>query len=432
MSSIFKKIFKNEFIKNTSVLVAGTVFAQAIALLSSILLTRLYSPSDFGKLGVFTSITSFLTILAGLRFEVAIVPAKRNEGFKLLHLSLYIIVLLSFICFLIIFILRCFLEVSFFGLNDYVYFVPFSVLFAGSFQSLNYWNTKKKNFKLLSKRKILQSFGTSLSSVISGLIDSMKSVGLIFGQMFGHFISAAYLLLTTIKKEDFFLTISLKTVARIFIKYKQFSATNSISAIFNSLASHSPILLLSYLYGNTSLGFYTLVLKVLSVPMTIVGTSVSQVFFQKSNENMEKETDLNSLFRKVSTVLFLIVIIPMLLLFIFGEILFAFAFGEEWETSGTIASILSPYFLIRFIVSSQATLLISLNRLNVDLLYNIVLFLIQVLSFLIAFHYSSSILLAYKWIAILGFLLFTALWVYLDLITKKKDSNTPSIRSLHS
>ena len=70
-------------------LAGGTAFAQALAILASPLITRLYGPEAFGLAALFTSIVGIVGVVACLRYELAIMLPKRDEeAANLLGLSL--------------------------------------------------------------------------------------------------------------------------------------------------------------------------------------------------------------------------------------------------------------------------------------------------------------------------------------------------------
>lgn len=84
-------MYINKIFKNISILMTGTIIAQVIPILLSPILTRLYSPSEFGMLAVFLSITSILAVFANLRLDVAIMSASDQEKLilkKLVYLLL--------------------------------------------------------------------------------------------------------------------------------------------------------------------------------------------------------------------------------------------------------------------------------------------------------------------------------------------------------
>ena len=77
-------------------LVTGTTFAQAVTILASPLLTRLYGPEAFGFLALFTSITSIIGVIACMRYEMAIMlPKTDEEAANLLGLCLLCVAVVS-------------------------------------------------------------------------------------------------------------------------------------------------------------------------------------------------------------------------------------------------------------------------------------------------------------------------------------------------
>ena len=80
---------KDQFVKATAVLVSGTALAHGITALSLPVLSRLYTPTDFSVLAVFSSILAIIAVAACLRFEIAIaIPQSEEEALGLLILAL--------------------------------------------------------------------------------------------------------------------------------------------------------------------------------------------------------------------------------------------------------------------------------------------------------------------------------------------------------
>jgi O-antigen/teichoic acid export membrane protein len=76
---LVNKVLRSEFNRNALTLVSGTAIAQAILVLISPILTRLYSPADFGDLALFISITSIIGVIANGRYELAIMLPEKDE-----------------------------------------------------------------------------------------------------------------------------------------------------------------------------------------------------------------------------------------------------------------------------------------------------------------------------------------------------------------
>ena len=67
------------YAKDSLILMAGTAVSMGISLLSSPILSRLYTPEEFGVLTTFTSVYSVLLIAATCRYELAILLPKEEE-----------------------------------------------------------------------------------------------------------------------------------------------------------------------------------------------------------------------------------------------------------------------------------------------------------------------------------------------------------------
>ena len=70
--------FKSEFNFNVFTLMVGSTLAQAIPIAITPILTRLYTPEDFGVLALFIAITSILGSVVNGRYEQAIILPKKE------------------------------------------------------------------------------------------------------------------------------------------------------------------------------------------------------------------------------------------------------------------------------------------------------------------------------------------------------------------
>ena len=68
---------RNRFARSVSVLVGGTAAGQIIVMAASPILTRLYSPEDFGLLSVYAGLLGILGVIASLRYQLA-TPLERS------------------------------------------------------------------------------------------------------------------------------------------------------------------------------------------------------------------------------------------------------------------------------------------------------------------------------------------------------------------
>lgn len=88
-SKVTSRFQQGSAARDVATLSLGTLVAQAITIAVTPLLTRLYSPSDFGLLAVFLAVVSVGATLVTLRYETSIlVPKENTESANLVLLSL--------------------------------------------------------------------------------------------------------------------------------------------------------------------------------------------------------------------------------------------------------------------------------------------------------------------------------------------------------
>jgi len=98
-----KKLLKNEFNRNVLTLLTGTTIAQALPIAISPILTRIYTPEDFGVFALFISISAIFAAIVNGKYELAIVvPEKDEDAYNIAALSLLIATGISVVLLLIV------------------------------------------------------------------------------------------------------------------------------------------------------------------------------------------------------------------------------------------------------------------------------------------------------------------------------------------
>ncbi|MCD4704788.1 oligosaccharide flippase family protein [bacterium] len=313
-----RKIFKSDFSKGVLTLVSGTALAQLIPFLIMPLLSRLYTPDDFGVFGLFMAISSLIAVIATGRYELAIVLPKRNkDAVNLLFVSILISVFISIIT--LIFFLLFSEQVSILlaekKIKKWLLIVPILVLLIGLFQSLNYWANRQKSFGSISKAKISHSTSLSLVNLLFGFAKRTQS-GLIFGQIFGRLMSVLTLLYTNIKSLNYYKKhISLKRSLYLAKRYKEFPLINSLQAFSDKSKESGIIFIITYFFSSSILGYYNFGLRAIQSPLLIIKASIAQVFYQKFSELKGFNQSLYPFFKKLFIKLLIMAIILLFSLF---------------------------------------------------------------------------------------------------------------------
>lgn len=383
---------KSEFAKNVLTLMTGTTLAQALPIAISPILTRIYTPEDFGLLALFIAITSIFGSIANGRYELAIMlPKKDEEAINVFALGVLIVVAVSLFLLIIVVLFNTQI-VNLLGNNDigpWLYFVPLTVLFIGFFNLLSYFNNRKKYYKDLAKTSVIKSVFLSIFQLGIGFIKS-GATGLITGQIMSHFTSNVKLFKNVIKDKELTAKITKPKIFAMAKRYKRFPQFSVWGIFLNTSSVHLSNMLISLLYGITTLGMYSLVQKVLGAPISLLGNSIGQVFFQQATIEKNETGKAISSFRGTVKKLFFIGVPIFTVLFFLVEHLFAFVFGNDWKIAGVYAKILIPLYFVRFVVVavSNTTNVFELQKLA--LIWQFSLFLLSMFMIYLSKHFNFN------------------------------------------
>lgn len=398
----------------------GTTIAQAIPIAISPILTRIYTPEDFGVFALFVAITSILGSIANGRYELAIMLPKKDEN--AINICALGFIITSFISLLLLILVMLFNDYFRTFLNNeeigfWLYFIPLAVFFTGVFNVLKYFNNRKKQYKDLANAAIMKSIVLATIQLGIGFVKQGSS-GLVSGQIVSQMFANMKLLKNIIKDKVLISKISKLKIIALAKRYKDFPKFSMWAVLANTLSQHLTNIFISFFYNVTTLGFYSLVQRVLGMPSALIGSTIGQVFFQQAT--IEKQQTGKAVKTFNSTVKKLVIIgLPSFgILFFIVEDLFEFVFGEEWRIAGSYAKIVIPLFFIRFVVST-VSLLNSIFEKNLNGLYiQIILLTTMVSLFIIVILYGISIELFFKSMTTILFIEFFGLYIYLLNLSK--------------
>ncbi len=365
---------RSEFIKNVATLTSGTTVAQAIPVLISPILTRLYTPEEFGVFALFMALVAMLSVIASLRYELAIMlPKDIRDAINILALSWIIVIGVSTLSFLMILIFRSeiggWLEQP--ELSAWLYLIPVVVFFMGIYQTLNYWSTRHKTFGRNATSRISQSLTTSGVQLGTGYAGAAAG-GLITGAVLGQFVATLVLAARSMKDiRPHWNLVSKAGMRENLKKYRSFARVNSPHALIDSFQDNGIVFLLTYYFKESITGFYGFAFRILKAPLSLIGSSVYQVFYQTASEYHNENKDLRPMVLKMYTRLALLGILPFATLFFFGPQLFAWVFGDNWMEAGVIASILTPWLYLNFIGSPVSCMALIKNKQGMAMIFTI-------------------------------------------------------------
>ncbi|HLP71694.1 MAG TPA: oligosaccharide flippase family protein [Bacteroidales bacterium] len=362
----YQKLINSDILRNTFILISGTALAQLIPILLQPLLRRSFTPETFGAYSVYLSLLGILIVICSLRYELAIIlPEKDDEALGVFFLSVTLNFLFSLILFIIILLFRSPILLLL-NLPEkfqiYLLLTPAGIFLLGFYQSINYWLIRKKGFMALSLNKFLRR-GTEGVSQVS-FIFSRISNGLIFGDIIGHLANVTSGIIQGIKTGLTFRLLNPGKMLHALKRYSSYPKYNLLPAFMEACSFLLPALMINKLFSTDSTGYFDLCKLLLSVPLALVATSLSNVLLQRISEKSRMHLSIKNDLQNVLVFVLLIAVAEIATIMIFGEGLFRLFFGPGWDISGRISKILVWSFAFNFLISSFSSIFISLSKIK--------------------------------------------------------------------
>ncbi|MGB7218062.1 MAG: lipopolysaccharide biosynthesis protein [Vicinamibacterales bacterium] len=382
---------QGRFVRDSSILAVGLVAAQAITVGASPILTRYYSPDEFGALSAFSAIAGAISVIACLSFEPAIVlPATDEDAASVLVLCLIAVGAVSLLTLIGLLIwakpLGLLLKID--GLGRWAWWIPLNLACAGTYQAFNYWSTRHRQFAGVAVTRVGQA-GATAATQLAGSGASGLTSGAVVGQAFASALLVAYggpAALRAWRARGK----GCSTLGRIAREYHRFPLYSSWASFMNSGAFQVVPLVLTSAFGPAVAGWYFLGFRLATVPMSFIGAAAGQVILQRSAEQLARGDSLNGMVERVVGKSILFGAAPFVVLAVFAPSAFAAIFGEEWRMSGVLLRIMVPLFFVQFLTSPVSMILYSLQRQNLVAWVQAALFFGSLVSLLVGKHLFGS------------------------------------------
>lgn len=384
---------KSEFGRNVLTLMTGTTIAQAIPLAISPILTRIYSPEDFGLFAFYSVLVSIVGVMATGRYEMAIMmPAKEEEGDVrvIVFVAASIMLLVAFISFVVVLVFNVQIANTLGRpeISNLLYFLPLSIVLAGLYQILNYLLIRKRKFKQLSINKICFSSISGPSQVGMGLL-GLGAMGMLASNIFSFGVTS-WMVLRSSDIRDVFKVAEWKQAKKVAAKYSQYPKYDIPSILVNLIANQLPLLVMGKYFGLGVLGFYSLMSKTFMAPITLLSNSILDVFKQRATEDYQRYGNCRDIYVKILKKLLLVGFAPFLIMAVYGADIFAFVFGEQWRSAGVMAQILSPAFFLNFLVNPLSYTFYIVQKQNTNLAFNMMFLVLMFLAVALGIQEKDS------------------------------------------
>jgi len=341
------------FVRSVGLLVGGTTFAHAISALALPVLTRLYAPSDFSMLAIFSSLVSIIAVGACLRFDVAVsIPEKDADAVNILALALACVTLVSALLAIAVlsFPQRVVVWLNHPSLERHLWLFPMGVMLAGCYSALQFWFVRRMGFGLIARTRVGQSVVSAGTQVGLGSLGTAPT-GLLIGYILNPAVACIVFGYRILQIDcDALRAVSWPRMRALFTEYIRFPKYSTVEALSNSAAIQVPIIIIAALAIGPEAGYLMLAMQVMQAPMALIGVSIGQVYLSRAPDEY-RAGRLGVFTADTFGGLIKTGVGPLVFVGIVSPNAFAVIFGDEWQRAGFLVLWMTPWFVVQFLAS---------------------------------------------------------------------------------
>jgi O-antigen/teichoic acid export membrane protein len=323
---------------------AGGVSAMAIAgqliLVATIpVLTRLYSPADFGVFTIYLSIVNMLGAVAALRFEPSLYGVKETGQtyvtVKLILLAVLATGVLTFV------VGQVFMSAAPAQLRHLVWLVPIGMSGAALVETMNCWALRAGLMREFAIGRLILPATMALLQLGFGFA-RFGGEAMVYAHILSQFAFFAFLGLQILSWED------LRGIVRapwrsVFDKAKReykFPLFDIPATLGSYAINNLPAILVGSFFGPAFAGYLGVAARLITGPIVLIATPLSYVYIAEANKNSNRGHML-ALARGLLIVAAGLTAMPILALGLAAPYLVVPLLGEAWIPTAQIMTALA-------------------------------------------------------------------------------------------
>lgn len=357
---------------------SGATLAQFISLAAAPILSRLYTPEQFGVFAMFMAALKPLAVLVNARYELAVIPAKTDRHANALSsASILVAIIVS-----ILFAIGSFVYVFYGQPSNYSYsfmlLASLTLLGMGFFQPLNNFLIRNEKFTYTATNKIIQYAGIALLAIVLPFM-GFKGDGLLVSY------SLAWLLVAVViyrqaKLSGFVFQTAKSVLISISRVYRSYPLYNTIPALLNAFTYALPVYFLSRYYTEDIVGHFNFSRQIIIIPVVFLGSVVSQVALRSIAEDFKNKRPVLPPLLLLVKRIFVPALFVCAVVFLFSTEIFIFLFGNKWELAGNMGRVFIFSAFFQIVTSPFVNAFLSIDKIRVISIWQAVYFVCVLLA----------------------------------------------------
>lgn len=335
MKNRLKDILTTPLIKNSAKISVSNIIMYMLPIIVTPILTRLYTPEAFGEWGVFSSFVTIVNIGLFLGFENVIIQGKEAQLPQILWLCIGVSAI-TITLIAIIFWGGVRASIPFFtGFPAHGLLIIY-LLFYTLYTLLYNIANRRERYYILSFSNVILGSSQALFRIIFAFICLQAINGLILGTTIAQGCAALFIFLFLVRRhsKSLLVRINLYKIKHLFIRYKNFPLYDAPASMLSFAAFNLPVIILAIYFDKADIGCFSIILQLLLMPMSLVGSAMGKVYYQKicaNSDNIEGTT------HEMLRIITIIAILPLFFIVCGGDKLIIIFLGEQWKSAGDVA-----------------------------------------------------------------------------------------------
>lgn len=352
-----RRLTHSRFARAFGLMSSATAVGQLAGLLFMPILSRIYTPKAFGEYGVFIAAGATLSVLACMRLDLAIPRAHGEQESESVAAAG---VTCAGVVALILLLLVSLVPGSIHGIalsRMGLLLLPASVFVGAVWLVVSQLAIRRGRFREVASRAVLQPIVTFAVQGLCVALD-VPVPGLIIGYIAGQ--SVALLFQSSLRRifavggRRFWSTIRL---------HRGYILIMTPQGVLNSVNVQLPLLMMSWLYGAETTGYFSMTQRVMGVPIGLVGLTMGQVYVSfLSERKSESPAGVAELFDRVSRVLLVTGLALFVGTVLFSPPLFDLVLGPQWHLSAVFAQVASVMYAAQLVAAPLAVTLAVMRQ----------------------------------------------------------------------
>ncbi len=351
----------DSFWRSVTVILTGTVIGQVIGIVTLPIISRLYEPQAFGQYALLASASALLSVVVTLGLSSAVMaPEEDGAAEEVVMVAFACAVILATVLFCIAVALGQALPLPTTGIPPWQFCLwAYAMTIVSCLAALLRVYTNRRGFnKALAVNSIVSAVCTLIFAIPIGLLHH-GSLGLIVAGLAAGLLSSLQMLRHT---NPFKHRLSWAKISSTLRKYRGYVSYQYSANLMESAGAQLPTQVLAGFYGSAPLGLYSMNERLLGIPLRLVGTPLSTVYFRNISKSFRSGNSVAPLTFSIVSKVMTASTAPMIVLILWGPGLFGWALGQEWREAGALCAYLVPLYVLTLCRASVSNCRVVIGR----------------------------------------------------------------------